>query len=109
MPELTIPQIRERLSYIAKKLDLSEPSIANEVRYLISQLFRRPAIQRIETRAPRSSHSLRQQIRAYAATHPNLSQQLMAVHFNVNPGRISEALAGFRGHHRHRENMREAS
>ena len=36
---------------------------------------------------------LADEIRRYAIGHPNLSNQRIANHFNVNPGRVSEALA----------------
>ena len=35
-------------------------------------------------------------VRVYAKRHPNASQQEIANVFGINPGRVSEALAGFR-------------
>lgn len=36
------------------------------------------------------------EIRAYHAANQNLTQSAIARHFNVNPGRVSEALNGKR-------------
>lgn len=66
-----------------------------ELNTIADGLHRRPPSRR---RAPPSSvpmtAALAIDIRAYAATRPSLSQAAIARVFKVNPGRVSEALAG---------------
>jgi hypothetical protein len=40
--------------------------------------------------------ALRDAIRAYHVAHPDQPQTRVARVFNVNPGRVSEALSGYR-------------
>lgn len=77
----SIPEIRIRL------LELSE-----EMAVLASELKRRPAIRKAKATSTKMGLWLRVEIRAYAHQHPEASLQSIAAVFNVNPGRVSEAL-----------------
>jgi hypothetical protein len=88
---MTIPQIRERLIQLAAEHDLPElVDLAEATR-------RRP---QVKPKAPVTSRPLTRGvvigIRAYAASHPDASQQELAEIFHVNNGRVSEALRGKR-------------
>ena len=81
----TIPEMRQRLYEIAIELnDISD------------QLERRPA----RKKAPQSSVSmtpeLREEIRAFALTHPDWTENDIGIRFDVNQGRVSEILRGKR-------------
>jgi hypothetical protein len=82
----TIPQIRKRLRELADEHSL------DELHDIADELYRNAPV----TRAPRSSApitpALAAKIRAYQAKNPTLHQRDIAHKFNVNPGRVSEAL-----------------
>jgi hypothetical protein len=88
---MTIPQIRERLLELAGEHDLPElAALAEETRR------RSPAKRKAPTTSRPLTHGVVVGIRAYAASHPDVSQQQLAEIFHVNNGRISEALRGKR-------------
>jgi hypothetical protein len=84
----TIPEIAQRLREISAEQGLFE------LKELANELARRPA----NTRAPKFSakmtNAIGNRVRAYHINNPNDTQAEIARHFNVNPGRVSEALAG---------------
>lgn len=86
---MRIPQIRERL------VEIAQAQCLPELEFLADQLTRRRFGQ-----AKRSSKAmtpeLKEAIRAYHRAHHPISQAKVALVFNVNPGRVSEALRGFR-------------
>ncbi|WP_257176994.1 MULTISPECIES: hypothetical protein [Bradyrhizobium] len=94
---MKVPEVASRLRAIATKLKLSRPSEANELVELADELRRRSSI---GTRAAATSTpmtpELAQDIRDYAKANPGLSQQAIAEAFNVNHGRVSEAIRGKR-------------
>lgn len=94
---MKVPEVANRMRAIADKLKRSQPSAASELLELAEELRRRPSV---GTRAPATSTSmtpeLEQEIRDYAEANPGLSQQAIAEAFNVNHGRVSEAIRGKR-------------
>lgn len=82
----SIPEIRERLLEIAEEYGIEE------LRDLVSELYRSSAVKRAPVRSPKLTPALADKIRQYAKKHPDLHQQDIANHFNVNHGRVSEAL-----------------
>jgi len=82
----SIPEIRERLYEIAEEEGL--PELAE----LADETFRNPPVRRAARRSPKLTPALAAQIRVYAKSNPNAHQADIASHFNVNPGRVSEAL-----------------
>lgn len=85
-----IPDARDQLRELAKKHNL--PELAE----LADAMYRRSATRRAGTRSPRVTAEMAEEIRQYAAAHPDAHQQDIANHFNVNVGRVSEALHGDR-------------
>lgn len=87
---MRIPEIQERLLHIARIHGLSE------VETLARQLSRRSP----NRKAPISSQPMTDEkaamIRTFAADNPTMTQVEIGRHFNVNQGRVSEALIGFR-------------
>lgn len=82
---MRVPEVRERLY-----------EIAEELRFLAAELERRPARRRSKPVSQPMTPELRRQIALYAKDNPDLSYVEIATEFNVNPGRVSEAVAGFR-------------
>lgn len=87
---MRLPEIQERLRQKAE--EHGDP----EITFLASQISRR----RPKEVAPKSSATmtdeLADRIRAYKAANPNATQMMIAIRFNVNSGRVSEVLRGYR-------------
>jgi len=90
MTKLTILQIRERLFELA--LVHSDPELAD---------LARATYRRTYTRAPTTRKGLdsetKTNIRNFVMRNPNMAFQDVANKFGVNPGRVSEAVHGYRG------------
>lgn len=87
----TIPEIRARLHELAHEHGIEElADLAEATR-------RRPPIRLAPVRSRPMDHAVTVAIRAYAAAHPTAHLSAIAEVFKVNPGRVSEALAGKRG------------
>lgn len=89
---MTIPEVRDRL------YELSDELHQPELRRLADQLWRRrPWRQPVRPVHRRMTPELAAEVRAYVAAHPYEPEDVVGTRFGVNQGRISEALAGFRG------------
>lgn len=84
--KLSIPEIRDRMREIAEENDMDE---LNE---LADQMYRNPPKKRAPVRSPKLTPEMAEEIRQYAAANPDAHQQDIAEKFDVNHGRISEAL-----------------
>lgn len=82
----TIPQIRARLREIADEYGIPE------LHDLADETYRNSPIRRAAVNSVRITPELAEQIRQYANQNPKLHQRDVAWKFNVNPGRVSEAL-----------------
>jgi len=84
---MSIPDIRDRLREIA------EDTGNDELAYLADPMYRRKLK---ETRAPVTSQKMTPELAAEMRKHlnrnPSASNQEVADHYNVNPGRVSDAL-----------------
>lgn len=87
---MRIPEIRDRLRQLAGELACPELDL------LASELSRRPVRRRAAPSSAPMTDEMRDAIRAYHRAHPDRPQVDVARVFNVNPGRVSEALNGFR-------------
>lgn len=87
---MKIPEVRDRLRELAVEHGIDELEILAEA------LRRRPPVRVAERRAEPMTEELRVAIRAYFKARPTASNQEIATVFGVNPGRVSESLAGFR-------------
>lgn len=87
---MKIPEIKERL--LAKAAEHGDP----EIETLAKALDRRRPARVAAVRSVATTEALREAIRAYAVAHPGASQVEIGRLFNVNPGRVSEAIRGKR-------------
>ncbi|ELT50978.1 hypothetical protein [Brucella intermedia] len=87
---MRIPEIQERL--IEKSQRYNDPELAR----LASELGRRSNAGRTPVKSARITPALKQKIRDYKSRNPDASQFEIAAVFNVNQGRVSEALYGKR-------------
>jgi len=95
---MTIPECRNALLAIAASLAI-KPNCDDEVRgirLIVKELWRRPAVRQSRAKADPATRKLRAEIRAYAKAHPEMLNREIGLVFNVDSGRVSEALAGFR-------------
>ncbi len=87
---MRIPAIQRRMRELATAHGLAE--LADLADALSRRRPRRIAPASSTTITP----ALRTALRAYSVAHPQMSQVEIARLFNVNPGRVSEAIRGLR-------------
>jgi hypothetical protein len=89
-----IPQARLRLEALRDEMIASHLDYYVEhVDHVLSLMVRKKYKKRTSRQSATMTPELINEIRNYAIGHPNLSVQRIANHFNVNQGRVSEALA----------------
>jgi hypothetical protein len=88
---MRLPEVASRLRELAIKLD------CDELDELADEIARRSPRQRAPITSAPMTDALRAHIRALKAAKPDLSQVEIGRRFNLNPGRVSEALRGKRG------------
>jgi len=81
-----IPELRARLRELAEEYDL------DELHDIADELHRNPPVSRAKNRSKPLTTELADEIRRYVRRNPGLHQRDVAQRFNVNPGRVSEAL-----------------
>lgn len=82
----SIPEIRSRLRELADELGV------DELHDLADETYRNSPIKRAANRSRPLTPELAEEIRAFVARNPKLHQRDVAQRFNVNPGRVSEAM-----------------
>ena len=87
---MTIPEVRKELRLLA--IQLKSPRL-NE---LASELTRRPYVRKAVVKSAKVTDSMETSIKAFADRNKHLSFVEIAQYYNVNPGRVSEVLAGKR-------------
>lgn len=95
----TIPEVQSSMLDLAEDLELGvvSPEVAAiELRDYVRELYRRTPKSRAKPTARRVTPELRKQIRAYKKLHPDFSNRKIGRHFDVDGGRVSEALRGYR-------------
>lgn len=93
-----IPEARQELLVLADDLDgYGLPTTASTIRSIVEDYLTRRSPKRVARRvsAPMTKE-LAERIRKFAQAAPHLAQTEIAKAFQVNPGRVSEALAGAR-------------
>lgn len=75
-----------RLRQLAKDYNIPE------LRDLANELYRSTAVKRAPRKSQPLTAVLAEEIRRYAKDNPSLHQQDVANHFDINHGRVSEAL-----------------
>jgi hypothetical protein len=87
---MRIPEVRDRLRELADAYSLPE------LHALADELHRRPPVRKADVSSEPMTGQLAAEIRDYARRHPGASFARIAGVFGVNPGRVSEVLAGKR-------------
>lgn len=87
---MRLPEVASRLRELAIELG------CDELDELAEEIGRRSPRQRAPITSAPMTDALTAQIRALKAAEPDLSQAEIGRRFNLNPGRISEALRGKR-------------
>ena len=104
---MKIPEVRERLLALAREIEPKGPTTsviasrrgiwADEIRDLVSQLYRRPMAHTGNRRTSTPmSHELVMAIREMRKDNPTMTQTEIAHRLNVSSGRVSEVLRGKR-------------
>jgi hypothetical protein len=92
---MRIPEIADSIRSIA--FDPRIPSdVQQKLRLCAAEMGRRQNGERRRPQSATMTPELAQAIREYHAKNQHLTQSAIARHFNVNPGRVSEALHGKR-------------
>lgn len=87
-----IPQARERI----QALHLLLEAAVGELCEIEEMLYRKKAVRKAAVRSRRMTPELAAQIQAFATRNSDASLQEIATRFNVNAGRVSEVLHGYR-------------
>ena len=98
---MRLPEIRDELHLLATNADIRGMSIdPKHLHYLADQITRRPSLSRAKATSQKMTPALKKRIRRFhlwkIQNDPSWSQHKTAVRFNVNPGRVSEAINGKR-------------
>lgn len=99
-PDLTIPEIRKEMHVIADLIDMDPPTADPDRGLRLHQIAE--ATRRLQhgRRAPRAQGTpdaeQSEEIRQFAAANPDATMFDIGRRFNVNQGRVSEALFGKR-------------
>jgi hypothetical protein len=92
---MKLPDVAKRIREIAEIIQSDYPTESGDLLELAAEIKRRSG-----PRAPASSTpvtpELYEEIKEYAEANPGMSHQDIAVVFNVNHGRVSEAIRGKR-------------
>jgi len=84
----TIPEIRNRLRELADEHGI------DELHDLADETYRQSPLRRAKRKSASLTPKLAEKIRKFVNKNPNLHQRDVAQKFNVNPGRVSEAING---------------
>ena len=93
---MKIPEVAKRMREIAEQIQNDYPNLSSELFELADELKRRFSGPRAPASSTRMTPELAEEIREYADANPNMSHQAIAEVFNVNHGRVSEAIKGKR-------------
>ena len=87
---MKIPEVREELRQMAEQLGI--PRLHD----LADELLRRPTVRKTRVKSTKVTVDVETSIRSFARRNPDMSYVEIARYYNVNPGRVSEAIAGKR-------------
>ena len=94
---MKIPEVANRMREISESIQGDYPTEATELLELADELKRRsPAGPRAPATSTPMTPELSEEIREFAGDNPGMSHQEIGVVFNVNHGRVSEAIRGKR-------------
>lgn len=87
---MKIPEVRDELRRIAEEFSI--PRLHD----LADELIRRPTVRRTKVKSNKVTIDVEASIRSFARRNPDMSYVEIARYYNINPGRVSEAIAGKR-------------
>jgi hypothetical protein len=94
---MKIPEVASRMREISGTIEENYPDEAAELLELADELKRRsPSGPRAPATSTPMTPELADEIREFAEQNPGMSHQDIGVVFNVNHGRVSEAIRGKR-------------
>ncbi|MGA2313867.1 MAG: hypothetical protein ABSF87_16105 [Xanthobacteraceae bacterium] len=93
---MKIPEVAKRMREIAKLIQSDHPGESGELLELADELKRRFSGPRAPATSTPMTPELAEEIREYAEANPSMSHQAIGEVFNVNLGRVSEAIIGKR-------------
>lgn len=94
---MRIPEARDKLWHVIDQLRcIGRDDLAKDCVEIAAAMYRRRKAPEKKSIARRMTPKLKADIRAFADTYPELTQLQIGNKFNVNPGRVSEALYGKR-------------
>jgi hypothetical protein len=93
---MKIPQVASRMREIAQEIQNTYPAQAAELLELADELKRRFSGPRAPATSTPMTPELAEEIREYAEANPGMPHQTIGEVFNVNHGRVSEAIKGKR-------------
>jgi hypothetical protein len=94
---MKVPEVASRIREISELIQESYPDEAAELVELADELKRRsPSGPRAPATSTPMTPELADEIREFAEQNPGMSHQDIGVVFNVNHGRVSEAIRGKR-------------
>lgn len=91
---MRIPEIRAQM--LAEADACADPALKTRLLTWERELHRRPYARKAEPSSNPSNRGLAARIRRHAAANPDAPLHEIAAAFGVNPGRVSEAIAGKR-------------
>lgn len=103
----TIPELRGEMTAVADIIDenvaANRPlpvaemvALSKFLRYSVVELYRRPPFKRAPRKHARVTKAIKQGVWAFYKANPHASNVELAQPFNIDGGRVSEILAGFR-------------
>jgi len=93
---MKIPEVAKRMREIAELIHSNYPAESGELFELADELKRRFSGARAPASSTKLTPELYEEIREFAEANPGMAHQDIAVIFNVNHGRVSEAIKGKR-------------
>jgi hypothetical protein len=93
---MKIPEVAKRMREIGELIQADYQAESAELFELAAELKRRFSGPRAPANSTKMTPELAEEIREYADANPGMSHQDIAVMFNVNHGRVSEAIKGKR-------------
>lgn len=93
---MKIPEVANRMREIAEQIQGDYPTESDELFQLAGELRRRFSGPRAPASSTPMTPELAEEIRDFVDANPTMSHQAIAEVFNVNHGRVSEAIKGKR-------------
>jgi len=91
--KMSMNEVSDMIEGCAKRASGQDAAILREV---AKRIRRRSPARKSQPVSRTVTPLLRKQIRTFCLANPDMAQVEVAHRFNVNPGRVSEAVAGFR-------------